>query len=137
MRIKKPKFWDNKKKTFISYLLLPLSFLYQVFFWINKILNNFRNNKKLKIPVICVGNIYLGGTGKTPLVREIHSIVKSFGKNPAFIKKHYDYLSDEIKMLEKTGKIYTNHNRSSGIFLSAADNYDVAILDDGFQDFTI
>ena len=137
MRIKKPKFWDNKKKTFISYLLLPLSFLYQVFFWINKILNNFRNNKKLKIPVICVGNIYLGGTGKTPLVREIHSIVKSFGKNPAFIKKHYDYLSDEIKMLEKTGKIYTNHNRISGIFLSAADNYDVAILDDGFQDFTI
>ena len=137
MRIKKPKFWDNKKKTFISYLLLPLSFLYQVFFWINKILNNFRNNKKLKIPVICVGNIYLGGTGKTPLVREIHSIVKSFGKNPAFIKKHYDYLSDEINMLEKTGKTYTNHNRSSGIFLSAADNYDVAILDDGFQDFTI
>ena len=137
MRIKKPKFWDNKKKTFISYLLLPLSFLYQVSFWINKILNNFRNNKKLKIPVICVGNIYLGGTGKTPLVREIYSIVKSFGKNPAFIKKHYDYLSDEIKMLEKTGKIYTNHNRSSGIYLAATDNYDVAILDDGFQDFTI
>ena len=137
MRIKKPKFWDNKKKTFISYLLLPLSFLYRVFFWINKILNNFRNNKKTKIPVICVGNIYLGGTGKTPLVREIHSIVKSFGKNPAFIKKHYDYLSDEIKMLEKTGKVYTNHNRKSGIFLSTADDYDVAILDDGFQDFSI
>ena len=29
------------------------------------------------------GNIYLGGTGKTPLVIEIYKILKSFGKNPA------------------------------------------------------
>ena len=38
-------------------------------------------------------------------------------------------------MLEKTGKVYVNKKRYDGIFLSATDNHDVAILDDGFQDF--
>ena len=53
-----------------------------------------------------MGNIYLGGTGKTPLAREIFKITKSLNKNPAFIKKSYAYLNDEIKMLKKTGKIF-------------------------------
>ena len=118
MRIKKPKFWDNKQKTLISILLLPISTLYLLFFWINRIFVNSKTYKKPTIPVICVGNIYLGGTGKTPLVREIYKIIKSFGKNPAIVKKYYDYLSDEIKMLEKTGKIYTSRKRNTAIFLS-------------------
>ena len=54
--------------------------------------------------MICVGNIYLGGTGKTPLVRKIFKIFKSLDKNPAIIKKYYNYLDDEIKMLQDTGK---------------------------------
>ena len=137
MRIKKPKFWDNKQKTLISILLLPISALYLLFFWINRIFVNSKTYKKPTIPVICVGNIYLGGTGKTPLVREIYKIIKSLGKNPAIVKKYYDYLSDEIKMLEKTGQIYTSRKRNTAIFLSASNSHDVAILDDGFQDFSI
>ena len=137
MRIKKPKFWDNKQKTLISILLLPISTIYLLFFLINRIFVNSKNYKKPKIPIICVGNIYLGGTGKTPLVREIYKIIKSFGKNPAIVKKYYDYLSDEIKMLEKTGKVYTSSKRNTSIFLSASDGHDAAILDDGFQDFSI
>ena len=92
---------------------------------------------KLKFYNLCGGNIYLGGTGKTPLVKEIFSIVKTLGKNPAFIKKKYDYLFDEIKMLEKTGKTFVCDNRISGISEISESNYDVAILDDGFQDYTI
>ena len=65
MRIKKPKFWDNKQKTLISILLLPITALYLLFFWINRIFVNSKTYKKPIIPVICVGNIYLGGTGKT------------------------------------------------------------------------
>ena len=137
MRIKKPKFWDNKQKTLISILLLPISALYLLFFWINKIFVNSKTYKKPTIPIICVGNIYLGGTGKTPLVREIYKIIKSFGKNPAIVKKYYNYLSDEIRMLEKTGKIYTSRKRNTAILLSASNGHDAAILDDGFQDFSI
>jgi len=137
MKFKKPKFWDYKKISWKSILLFPLSQVYLIFFWILKILVSLTKHKKTTIPTICVGNIYLGGTGKTPVVREIFNIAKSFGKNPAFIKKYYDYLSDEIKMLEKTGKVYVNKKRHDGILLSAKDNHDLAILDDGFQDFSI
>ena len=105
--------------------------------WITKIKTYFKNYKKSSIPVICVGNIYIGGTGKTPLVREIFNITKSLGKNPAFVKKYYNYLSDEIRMLQNTGKVYTSHKRQESISLSASDDHDVAILDDGFQDFSL
>ena len=91
----------------------------------------------MPIPVICVGNIYIGGTGKTPLVREIFDITKSLGKNPAFVKKYHAYLSDEIKMLKNKGEIYTNQNRYKSILLSISNNHNVAILDDGFQDFSV
>ena len=137
MKFKKPKFWDYKKISWKSILLFPLSQVYQTFFWVLKVFASLTRHKKTTIPIICVGNIYLGGTGKTPVVREIFKIAKSFGKNPAFIKKYYDYLSDEIKMLEKTGKVYVNKKRHDGILLSAKDNHDLAILDDGFQDFSI
>ena len=136
MKFKKPEFWDYKTKSLASIMLFPLSVIYKFIFWILKILTNIKNQNST-IPVICVGNIYLGGTGKTPLVIEIYKILKSFGKNPAFIKKNYNYLSDEIKMLEKTGKVYTNQKRYDGILLSASNNHDAAILDDGFQDFSI
>ena len=84
-----------------------------------------------------MGNIYLGGTGKTPLSIEIFNILKNFNKNPAFVKKPYLYLEDEIKMLKASGKVFTEKKRVSSISLSINDNHDVVILDDGFQDFSI
>jgi len=137
MKIKKPKFWDYKKISFKSILLLPISIIYQSLFWFKKVISFDRSNNKLAIPIICVGNIYIGGTGKTPLVREIYKIIKSLGKKPAFVKKYHNYLSDEIEMLRETGRVYTNSKRKDGITLSALNGHDVAILDDGFQDFSI
>ena len=137
MKIKKPKFWDYKKISFKSILLLPISIIYQLLFWFKKVISFDRSNNKLAIPIICVGNIYIGGTGKTPLVREIYKIIKSLGKKPAFVKKYHNYLSDEIGMLKETGRVYTNSKRKDGITLSTLDGHDVAILDDGFQDFSI
>ena len=101
MNFKKPKFWDHQRISYLSILLFPLSVIYSLINITFKILNS---PKKSPIPVICVGNIYLGGTGKTPLVKEIFNIAKSLKKNPAIIKKYHHYLQDEIKMLKKTGK---------------------------------
>ena len=137
MMLKKPKFWDYKKISIISILLLPFSGIYIFLFWIFKFYKSFKARRKTNIPIICVGNIYLGGTGKTPVVREIFHIIKSFGKNPAFIKKYYTYLSDEIKMLENSGSVFSSNKRSGSISLAEANNYDVALVDDGFQDFSI
>ena len=134
MNFKKPKFWDNSRLSFWSIILYPLSLLFLFGSSLTKFL---KIKNKFSIPIICVGNIYIGGTGKTPLALEIFEIIKSIGKNPAFVKKGYDYLYDEIQMLEKKGKTYSNKNRKEAINSLISDNYDVAILDDGFQDLSI
>ena len=134
MNFKKPKFWDQSSISFWSTLLLPFSL---VFLLTSLIIKIFKTQKKFSIPIICIGNIYVGGTGKTPLTSEIFKILKSSGKNPGFVKKSYNYLSDEITMLKKIGKVFYDKNRSHAIKKLILEGYDVAVLDDGFQDFGV
>ena len=134
MNFKKPEFWDYSGLSFWSIILYPLSLL---FLFASLVIKLLKIQKKFPIPIICVGNIYVGGTGKTPLAAEIFKIIKSSGKNPGFVKKGYDYLYDEIQMLEKIGKTYLNKNRKEAISSLISLKHDVAILDDGFQDFSI
>ena len=133
MKLKKPKFWDSSQFSFWIILLFPISILFLLFSYIKKL----QSPKKFPVPIICVGNIYLGGTGKTPLVSEIFKITKSLGKNPAFVKKYYNYLEDEIAMLKKIGKIFVSKKRIEAIESLIENKNDLAILDDGFQDFSI
>ena len=134
MNFKKPDFWDYKRVSFWSILLFPLSL---IFLLISKTIRILKTQKKFPVPVICVGNIYVGGTGKTPLALEIFNIIKSLGKNPGFVKKYYDYLDDEISMLKKAGATFVSKNRIDAIKNLIENKNDIAILDDGFQDFTI
>jgi len=133
MFINKPKFWNNSGFSFWSIALYPISILYLLIFNIKKI----KSSKKYKIPIVCIGNIYLGGTGKTPLALEIFNISKSLGKNPAFVKKYYSYLEDEINMLKKKGEVFVSKNRIDAVESLIINKNDIAILDDGFQDFSI
>ena len=133
MKLKKPKFWDSSRFSFWAILFFPISILFLLFSFINK----YKISKKFPIPVICVGNIYVGGTGKTPLASEIFKITKSLGKNPAFVKKYYDYLKDEITMLKKVGTTFVSESRKEAIESLIKNKNDIAILDDGFQDYTI
>ena len=133
MKLKKPKFWDNSKFSILAIIFLPISLLFLLFSFISKL----KIPKKFPIPIICVGNIYVGGTGKTPLASEIFKIIKSLGKNPGFVKKYYDYLDDEILMLKKTGATFVYKSRVEAIKKLLENKNDIAILDDGFQDFTI
>ena len=133
MFLNKPKFWNNSNVSIWSIILFPFSVVYLLISKLNKI----KTSKKFRIPIVCVGNIYLGGTGKTPLALEIYNIYKSLGKNPGFVKKYYDYLEDEIEMLKNKGEIYISKNRIEAIDKLINSNKDIAILDDGFQDFTI
>ena len=100
MKLKKPKFWDSSRFSVWVILFFPISILFLLLSFIKKL----QSPKNFSVPIICVGNIYLGGTGKTPLASEIFKITKSLGKNPAFVKKYYDYLEDEITMLKKNRK---------------------------------
>ena len=134
MLIKKPRFWDSEKISIYSIILYPISIIY---FFLLTIIKKFKKNQNFEIPIVCVGNIYLGGTGKTPLVYEIYNILNSIGKNPAIIKKYYNYLEDEISLLKSKSIVFSEKNRSLAIKKLIENKYDTAIMDDGFQDFSI
>jgi len=134
MNFLKPKFWDKNRISFFSVLLFPISLLIQLLKLFKDIITKTQN---FSIPVICVGNIYLGGTGKTPLCIELFSILKSLSKNPAFIRKEHSAFQDEVNLQKKIGPIYQNKNRSDAIKYAIKNKINVAILDDGFQDISI
>jgi tetraacyldisaccharide 4'-kinase len=132
MKLKKPKFWDYKKPNILSFLLLP--------FTIPIIINNFflgiKKNKRTrkKIKTICIGNIYLGGTAKTPLTLKIYQILENLNFNTATIKKFYKNQIDEQKILFKKTKLYCFNNRKKALNEAIKNNIDVVIFDDGLQD---
>jgi len=135
MKIKKPQFWDYKKPNIFAYLLLPISIFLQ---FLNLIKRIIKTKKKINnIKTICVGNIYIGGTGKTSLCLKIHEILKEKNLKPCFIKKSYDNQIDEEKILEKRGKLFISNKRSLALQKALDENYQVAIFDDGLQDVSI
>ena len=133
MNLKKPKFWDYKKPNIYSYLLIPIAKFLQLISNLKKI----SNPKKFKIKTICIGNIYLGGTGKTSLAIKINKILNKKNIKSCFIKKKYSNQNDEQKLLNNYGKLFVALNRADAIKQAEKENYDVAILDDGLQDKSI
>jgi len=133
MNLKKPKFWDKQKPNFFSYILIPIT----IFF---KIIVSLKPKSKIKIKdikTICVGNIYLGGTGKTSLAIKIKEILTKKNIKTCFVKKFYTNQFDEQKLLKSYGKLFVANKRIDALNQAAKENYAVAILDDGLQDYSI
>ena len=134
MKVYKPNFW-NKKKNFFSILLFPISLIYLCLIKLRKILTS---KKQFKIPIICVGNIYIGGTGKTPTSIYVAKQLLKDGLNPAIIRKYYNNHQDEYELIKNHFKnLILNKNRSGAIMEAENSAYDLAVLDDGFQDYNI
>ena len=134
MKILKPKFW-NEKNNLISLLLLPISFFLQLLIIIKRKMT-FKHS--FKIPIICIGNIYIGGTGKTPLAIKIAQELKKHNKKPAIIKKYYSNHVDEHNLINNNlDCLFLDKQRSKAINNAEKEHCDIAILDDGFQDHSI
>ncbi len=133
MNIKKPKFWDYKQPNLTAYLLYPLAILIKM---MGYILNKTKKHK-FKIKTICIGNLYIGGTGKTSLSIKINKILNKKNLKSCFIKKFYKNQSDEQKLLNNNGKLFTSSKRINAVRQAEEENYNFAILDDGLQDKTI
>ncbi len=127
MKFIKPKYVETIN--FISLILYPLSL---ITFLIN-FFKNFTYRKNYKIKTICIGNIYAGGTGKTPLVILTSNILKKNNKT-VIIKKKYKDQIDEQRILKKNTKLICNSERHSAIKIAQKRGYEIAILDDGLQD---
>ena len=135
MKINKPKFWDNKNSKILPYLLLPLSL---ILIGVNLIKKTITKKEKIKkIKTICVGNIYVGGTGKTSLSLKIHEMLNQKSIESCFIKKDYSNQIDEQKILENKGKLFKSKRRLKSLVDAVDQGYKVAIFDDGLQDYSI
>ena len=147
---------DNsiKAKTLRAFLI-PFSWLYIfvhfLFFIPYKL--GIRKKHKAHIPVICVGNITMGGTGKTPFVITLSNILKDFGYKPVIISRGYGRKSTENMVFcpkdsllaEDTGdepyllskatdlSIIIGKNRIKSIQMSQDLDCNIIILDDGMQ----
>ena len=134
MNFFKPKFWDKNQISLFSILLYPITLLIKVSSLFKR---SVTKTYQCSIPIICVGNIYLGGTGKTPLCSELFSILKNLNKNAVFIRKKYDSFQDEINLLKQIGPVYEKSKRINALDEAIQYKFEVAVLDDGFQDFSV
>ena len=145
MPLKSPKFWQ-KKNTFLSKLLSPIGHLYA---WeVRRRLKNIKAYRS-KIPVICVGNLVMGGVGKTPLAVSIAEYFKMNGMKPVFLTRGYGGglsnilvdpekhtskdTGDEALILSRVAPTIVDADRARGAKTAEKIGAQVIIMDDGFQ----
>lgn len=143
--IKSPKFW-YKRNNIISVLLSPLSLSYKI---IHRIYYRLSREVKVSIPTICVGNLVLGGIGKTPVVIAIRKLLSDNYKNIFVILRGYRRYSSDVRIVNKNdepkdvgdeailhnnyGQVCVALDRKEGANLCIENKADLLILDDGFQ----
>ncbi len=133
MRLKKPKFWNNIN--FFTICLLPLSLITLIF---NILKSYIITGSRSNIPIICVGNIFIGGTGKTPLSIYIYNLLKKKRYKPAIVKKYYNNHIDEIDLIKsKVKQFFYDRKRTLSISKAEAKNNNIIIMDDGLQDVSV
>jgi tetraacyldisaccharide 4'-kinase len=148
--MKTPQFWGSLNV--ISIILRPISLLYYLAYrcrvWLNK------NPYKSEIPVISVGNLIAGGSGKTPICIEIAKFLRSKNKSFCFLSKGYGgyfknvvkldknnssarLVGDEPLILSNYGDTFVAKNRVDGLkYINGDFDYDYIIMDDGLQNPT-
>ena len=148
--LKAPKFWYNKGDTIYSSVLYPFSLLFRIG---TKLRNVFSVEKPSQIPTICVGNIVVGGAGKTPVSMKICKMLTDAGYKPHFISKGYAStikestlvepwhspisVGDESLLLSEIASTWIGVNRTKSSHLAKKNGADCLIMDDGFQNPTI
>ncbi len=134
MMLFKPKFWNTQNNIF-SLMLLPLTLLVLIFIFFKR---NLTKIKKFKIPIICIGNIFIGGTGKTPTSIFIAKEISKLRRNPVILKKFYKNQADEHNLIKSNFEnLILNKSRIKGIVNAIELKHDSVIMDDGFQDYKV
>lgn len=148
--MKTPAFWSHRGVAAIS--LLPVSLLWRVGGALKQVT---ARPVTPAIPVICVGNLTAGGTGKTPLVGWLADRLTERGWKPAILTRGYGgsattpvwvdpaehdagYCGDEPLMLADGRPVMVSRDRGAGArTIAAGSAYDVIIMDDGMQNPTL
>ncbi len=148
--LKAPKFWYMKRDSFLSNSLYPFSLIFRLG---TKLRNLVSRERKSKLPIICIGNIVIGGAGKTPVALKIGNMLKQAGYNPHFVSKGYGGLEknntlvndwhspknvgDESLLLSEIAPTWIGLDRNKSFELANENGADCIVMDDGFQNPTL
>ncbi len=150
-------FWYQPKLTFIAFLLIPLSWLFS---FIAKKRRRNRNQTPYTKPVVVVGNIAVGGTGKTPTLIWLVNVLRTSGIRVAIVSRGYkarpnspfplllraEHASEEVGdepllLYQRTGVpvvIDPNRHRAVTYLCSEfTEEIDVILSDDGMQHYAM
>lgn len=144
-----PKFWRNppEKPGLLAHTLSPLSAI-----WRGATARRLNTGPwhKVRVPVICVGNLNIGGTGKTPTVIALAERLKSQGFTPHVVSRGYGgvlegpvrvngrkhkaaEVGDEPVLLAAFCETWVSKDRHAGAVEAVKAGADVILLDDGLQ----
>lgn len=143
-----PFFWHRPNP--LAYLLLPLAWLYQLGYRMQRA---FITPRMSPIPLICVGNLVAGGGGKTPVATLLGELCKDADIHACFLTRGYGgsvhsplrvqknmaptEVGDEALILAKTLPTFVSRCRMQGVALAAKEGFELVIMDDGFQNPSI
>lgn len=142
--MKTPKYWQSD--SLISKILTPIGWLYG---WLTQLRLKLKQAPHVEIPVICIGNITVGGTGKTPVSVSIAKMLETDMYHPFFLTRGYGgklqhiivntrkhsaaEVGDEPLLLAQQAPVIVDADRYKGVQLAIQEGADIAIMDDGFQ----
>jgi tetraacyldisaccharide 4'-kinase len=147
MAMRAPEFWYSDANETVAFVLKPLGWLYG---FVGRTRAAMTVPFRASVPVVCVGNLTAGGTGKTPLAIAIGERLKARGLNVAFLSRGYGAdipgamvvdasedtatdVGDEPLMLAQHAMTIVTPDRPAGARLAVSRGAQVIVMDDGFQ----
>jgi tetraacyldisaccharide 4'-kinase len=138
-----PRFW--REDGTLARLLAPVAAVYRAISGARMA----RAGVRARVPVICVGNLTLGGAGKTPTAIAVAKLLLNEGARPIFLSRGYGGalagpervtsqhraadVGDEPLLLARVAPTIVARDRVQGAELAVAEGASVVVMDDGFQ----